>query len=164
MVKSVCHQQYQQLQQQYQQQPNTAQYKCIFELWIWSWSVVRWDGDVGQRYAVKAEFAGLINLDFTFKVMGSQWRSRNGHCFLFCVCFKYKSNLLASIVDKDTEITVRDQLKDENKGFDIVRTLHRSSLPFSLNVSLSLFYCTQPFSHGRRHDKEFIFSASVAHF
>lgn len=33
---------------------------------------MRRGGDVGQRYDVKAEFAGLINLDFTFKVMGSQ--------------------------------------------------------------------------------------------
>ena len=47
---------------------------------------------------------------------------------IFCLfVFKQKSNLLASAVDKDIVVTVRNQIRDENQGFDIARMFHFSS-------------------------------------
>ena len=41
--------------------------------------------------------------------------------------FKQKSNLLSSVVDKGTEVMVRDQIWVEDQEFDIARALDCSS-------------------------------------
>lgn len=44
---------------------------------------------------------------------------------VFCLFVsRQRHNLLASVVDKDIGVTVRNQIRDENQGFDIARTLH----------------------------------------
>lgn len=60
---------------------------------------------------------------------------------IFCsFVFKQKSNLPASAVDKDIVVTVRNQIRDENQGFDVARMLHFSSAFWVLTLASPFAY------------------------